>query len=122
MPRKALTAADLKKYEAALRHMLGVVTGDIDVLAEETSHEAGRDVSTEDAGSEIAALELSLELLGKDEQTAQELLDALDRVKAKAYGNCETCQQPIPKGRLDAMPHARNCISCQRELEKKSAF
>jgi DnaK suppressor protein len=77
-------------------------------------------VSTEDAGSEIAALELSLELLGKDEQTAQEILDALDRIKAKAYGDCEECSEPIPRGRLEAMPHARNCIECQRALEKGS--
>lgn len=116
--KKPFTAADFKKYEAALRHMLAVVTGDIDVLSEETSHEAGRDVSSEDAGSEIAALELSLELLGKDEQTASEIMDALDRIKEKTYGICEGCETPIKKTRLDAMPHARNCIECQRALEQ----
>ncbi|MFL5322149.1 MAG: TraR/DksA family transcriptional regulator [Myxococcaceae bacterium] len=29
------------------------------------------------------------------------------------YGNCEDCEEPISKGRLDAMPYAELCVKCQ---------
>jgi RNA polymerase-binding transcription factor DksA len=30
---------------------------------------------------------------------------------------CEGCGDLIPEARLRRVPHARNCIECQRELE-----
>lgn len=30
---------------------------------------------------------------------------------------CEVCRKPIPPERLDAMPSARRCVSCQNQRE-----
>lgn len=121
MPKK-LSASDLEKYESMLRQMLAVVSGDIENLETETrgASEGGKGTSLEDAGSEVAALELSLELLGRDENTSREILEALDRIQAGTFGVCETCDKGIKKTRLSAMPIARNCIECQREAEAQS--
>lgn len=120
MAARKLTSKDLEQFDELLRKMLGVVSGDIETLESEAFADASDkpQVSQEDAGSEISSVELSLELLSRDEETAREILDALDRIKEGSFGVCETCEKQIKKSRLQAMPHARNCIDCQREAEK----
>ena len=118
MPKK-LTPKELVAFESVLSHMLAVVSGDIQNLQMEALGDGSEHnkVSAEDAGGEINAMELSLELLERDEHTVQEIMDALERVRAGAFGNCQTCRKPIRRSRLSAVPHARNCIDCQRATE-----
>lgn len=120
MAARKLTPKDLQKFDELLRQMLGVVTGDIETLESEAFSDASDKpkVSAEDSGSEISSVELSLELLSRDEETARKILDAIDRIKDGTFGICETCDKQIKKTRLQAMPHAQNCIDCQREAEK----
>ncbi len=42
----------------------------------------------------------------------QAVVEALRRLEAGTYGICERCQEPIPYGRLVAMPEASHCVSC----------
>lgn len=39
--------------------------------------------------------------------------EALDRLQTGDYGVCLNCDQPIPHKRLQAIPWARYCVSCQ---------
>lgn len=41
-----------------------------------------------------------------------EIDEALERVRAKAYGVCASCGRPIPVGRLRVRPWARQCVAC----------
>ncbi len=43
----------------------------------------------------------------------------LARIDAGKYGICDHCGQPISPERLEAIPHATMCITCQSKLEKK---
>ncbi|MDZ7343590.1 MAG: TraR/DksA C4-type zinc finger protein, partial [candidate division KSB1 bacterium] len=43
---------------------------------------------------------------------------ALDRVEGGSYGFCQNCGQPINRERLEAVPHARLCITCKANEEK----
>jgi RNA polymerase-binding transcription factor DksA len=43
--------------------------------------------------------------------------DALAKLTSGTYGNCETCHQPIPAARLEAVPYARRCVPCQQRWE-----
>jgi DnaK suppressor protein len=43
--------------------------------------------------------------------------DALGKLVDGTYGDCETCRCPIPVARLDAVPYARRCVSCQEREE-----
>ncbi|GGY08759.1 TraR/DksA family transcriptional regulator [Massilia dura] len=36
-----------------------------------------------------------------------------------AYGECESCGEPIGYSRLEARPEARFCIACQTRLEQQ---
>lgn len=40
------------------------------------------------------------------------LVDALRRIENGTYGDCASCERPIPYGRLLAMPEATRCVSC----------
>ena len=39
---------------------------------------------------------------------------ALKAIAQGNYGRCQYCQQPIPIERLQVMPNATMCVSCQR--------
>lgn len=45
-------------------------------------------------------------------ETLTEIEDALKKFDEGTYGVCETCGNPIPEARLEAMPAARLCIDC----------
>lgn len=51
-------------------------------------------------------------LAGTLRDTLQEIDTALTKLEQGTYGQCETCGGPIADARLEAMPAARQCISC----------
>jgi RNA polymerase-binding transcription factor DksA len=116
---KKLTPQEVKQFEDALRQMLGVLTGDIRRLENETiGDEAKSDVSAEDSGAVIHSMEISLELLERDENAVTEVMAALRRIEQGVFGLCTMCEKRLRRSRLQAMPHAKNCIDCQRTLER----
>jgi DnaK suppressor protein len=51
-------------------------------------------------------------LSGKLNETLAEIEEALAKIDDGTYGACESCGNPIPAPRLEAMPAARLCIAC----------
>lgn len=45
------------------------------------------------------------------------LNEALDRIDAGSFGRCVNCGQEINSKRLNAVPWARHCITCQELIE-----
>ncbi len=43
---------------------------------------------------------------------------ALERIENNTYGYCHECGEEIGRERLEAVPHARLCISCKSKEEK----
>jgi len=119
---KKLNTKDLDAYRVLLTQLRREVSGDISDLEADAFSTDGDRLSVDnpaDIGSESFAQEFSLELLQRDEATLQEIDEALDRVKAGTFGLCEGCEEPIPKARLNAVPHARFCVACQRKSERR---
>lgn len=48
-----------------------------------------------------------------------EIERALNRLADGTYGNCESCTQPIPPRRLEALPFATLCVACQSVADKR---
>ncbi len=48
----------------------------------------------------------------------QQMHVAYGRLAAGTYGVCEDCDQPIPAERLEAIPWATLCVSCQSRREQ----
>ena len=44
--------------------------------------------------------------------------EALKRIRGNEYGNCAICHEEMQQKRLEAVPWAKNCISCQEKMEQ----
>lgn len=84
----------------------------------------GRD--TEDGGTQDIAdkasnaytKEFLYSLSNSDRQLLQMVEDALTRIRNGAYGVCVECGEKMLPKRLEAVPWARHCISCQEREER----
>lgn len=78
----------------------------------ETPAERTPDPGSADAGSIKFEYQKAMSL----ERNLENLLDqtraALEKVDQGTYGICETCGQPIPIARLDALLHVTECVEC----------
>ncbi len=61
--------------------------------------------------------EFSLGLATNAQQILYQIDEALKRLKEKGFGNCLSCEKPIAKRRLQAIPYASLCISCAGKQE-----
>lgn len=44
--------------------------------------------------------------------------EALKRVRENTYGLCVSCHEEVQQKRLEAVPWARHCITCQEKQER----
>jgi DnaK suppressor protein len=44
--------------------------------------------------------------------------EALKRIRKEEYGTCANCQEELQQKRLEAVPWAKNCITCQEKQEQ----
>ncbi len=51
-----------------------------------------------------------------DIKLLREVQDALRRIESGAYGVCYECEEPISVKRLEAVPWAKFCVSCQERI------
>ncbi|MDI6786155.1 MAG: TraR/DksA C4-type zinc finger protein [bacterium] len=63
--------------------------------------------------------EKNIGLLSTVNSMIKEINDALCKINNNSYGICEICNQEISFIRLEAIPYARHCINCKRNMEKK---
>lgn len=103
----------LVKRRDALRKALA---GDLSLLKELREQTKGDVV---DFALDSAQDEISSQLAEVESRELGNINKALERMREGTYGNCEGCNNPIPLGRLQALPYATCCIKCQRELEKQ---
>jgi len=56
-----------------------------------------------------------------DMKLLREISDALHRIDQDTYGICMECEEPISTKRLDAVPWARFCVTCQEAIANRIA-
>jgi DnaK suppressor protein len=56
-----------------------------------------------------------------DMKLLREIADALHRIDADTYGICPECEEAISPKRLDAVPWARYCVTCQEDVAARQA-
>jgi DnaK suppressor protein len=56
-----------------------------------------------------------------DMKLLREISDALHRIDIGAYATCMECEEPISQKRLDAVPWARYCVTCQEAIATRVA-
>jgi DnaK suppressor protein len=50
----------------------------------------------------------------------REIEGALERLSDGTYGTCMDCGMPVSRKRLDALPWARYCVTCQERYQSGS--
>ncbi len=78
----------------------------------EASAERSPDPTSADGGSMAFELEKELTLDENTKHLLNQIDHALVLIKKKKYGNCESCGNPIPVARLEALPYSTNCKDC----------
>jgi DnaK suppressor protein len=118
---------DLKFYKKLLMDKRRDLLGQMDFIKETemdtTSREASGDHSAysfhmADQGTDTMEREKSFLYAQRDGRLLYHIDLALERVEKGDYGLCHECRKPISKERLEAVPHARLCISCKAKEEK----
>jgi DnaK suppressor protein len=72
-----------------------------------------------DLGTHVAEEELTLSLVGNEEELMGEIDAALARIDEGTFGRCEACGKEVSPQRLHALPYARYCFACAKNLQRK---
>jgi RNA polymerase-binding protein DksA len=62
--------------------------------------------------------ELTLSLVGSEQDALGQIDGALKRIEDGSYGLCEQCGMKIPASRLAAIPYAAQCVRCASQREE----
>lgn len=111
LKQAADTLQETKKQ--LLKEMQGRVKEETEGVKDE-----GRD--TYDLASDERDREINFILNDREREKLHAIDDALQRIKDKTYGICESCEGEIQLGRLKVLPFTRLCVKCQEETEKEN--
>ncbi|MDP8958225.1 MAG: TraR/DksA family transcriptional regulator [Actinomycetota bacterium] len=78
----------------------------------EASSERSPDPTTGEGGSMAFEYEKELSIFNNAKDLLDKTEHALARLERGQYGMCESCAEPIPVARLEALPYATFCVSC----------
>jgi DnaK suppressor protein len=117
-----MTKVDVERYQEVLLSLRKRLTGDVSHLADEAHRDKenaklapASDLA--DLGADSYEYEFTLGLLQNQEQTLEEIDQALERVRLGRFGRCEECGAAIGKQRLQALPYTRHCVACARKVQ-----
>ena len=114
--------AELKPNFEKLLTLRASLLGDMTHMEDDSLKDHAKTVSIptdrEELGSDNADQELTLTLLGSDEDILDQTEAAIQRIEDGSYGRCKECGEEIPKTRLDAVPYAAECVQCASQQEE----
>jgi len=130
----ALKKSELKEFRKLLLVLQARVRGDVEQLKDEAlergegSGDSRSPTHIAELGTENYEQDFALRVVENDQEVLEEIRAALKRLDDGVYGACENCLEEgkpisrvmIPKTRLRAIPHARNCVACERKREELS--
>lgn len=123
-----LTKKDLKHFEDRLleerKKLLGQI-GYLEKTLNQTQRDSAGDLSAysfhmADMGTDAMEREKTFLFASAEGRLLYNVDQALRRLYRSEYGACQTCGKEIGKARLDAIPHASLCVTCQEKQEKET--
>jgi len=118
---------ELAYFRKLLIERRAVLVGDLGHLEENAlkrtkDNAATLDISNfADLGTDNFDQDFTIGLIENSEEVVREIDAALGRIEAGTFGVCEQSGCDIGKNRLKAIPWARLCINCQRQVEQEAA-
>ncbi|MBU3126598.1 TraR/DksA C4-type zinc finger protein [Clostridium tagluense] len=75
-----------------------------------------------DTATEIFDIEKGLALKANEMSIIKKIQNALKSIENNTYGKCKSCGNDIIEERLEFIPYAENCVSCEKAIgDKKPA-
>lgn len=126
-----LKKKDLDQYRTLLLDLAARLRGDVKNLSDgalDEGHESKSPTHMAELGTDSYERDFTLSLMESDQEAISEIHAALKRIDNGTYGLCEAClaegkppsKAVIAKARLNAIPHARNCVGCQERQESET--
>jgi DnaK suppressor protein len=115
-PIPPLTNDQITKF----REVLSQKRDDLMAIVQRKKEEEIEDIGVgdeADIATHSVEKEMLFELTDSEKQTLDMVEAALIKMDKGVFGSCESCQKPILRMRLQVMPWARYCVSCQSEQE-----
>lgn len=123
-----LTKKDLKHYEDKLleerKKLLGQL-GYLERTLNQTQRDSAGDLSAysfhmADMGTDAMEREKTFLFASAEGRLLYSVTEALRRLYRNEYGVCQTCGKDIGKARLEAIPQASLCVTCQEKQERET--
>jgi DnaK suppressor protein len=104
---------EVRKHQRAIEQ----AENELKNLLQDSTEGAGRDPADVGSANFERDQEMSLAANARDMLKQSEL--ALRMIAGGSYGRCESCGEPIGKGRLSVYPRATMCLSCKQRQERR---
>ena len=117
---------DLEQIKGKLFERRRMLSGDVRQLADELKNAseaggtAGLPSEIADRGQVTAEQDLAFSRMASEGDEIGQIDEALAKIEAGEFGACDECGKAINPARLEALPHARLCLMCQQELERRA--
>ena len=109
-----MTEAERKKFRNILEAKQAVLNGSL-CSREEIAIEKAPD--TLDAIQLAGEREVAIRNLDRDSNMLRQIGQSLARIADGSFGICQRCEDEISPKRLQALPWAVYCISCQEKVD-----
>ncbi|MCK5558737.1 MAG: TraR/DksA C4-type zinc finger protein [Candidatus Hydrogenedentes bacterium] len=117
----------MKKFKKLLLAAKEKLEAEIQQLQRDNLNRSQRDSSGDlsgysyhmaDVGTDTFGREVELTIASAGSETMKLIDEALERIEDGTYGKCQICGCQVDMKRLEAVPYAHLCISCQSEEER----
>ncbi len=109
--------ADLQDDRARVIRTLTAQEEELAGLMRDAGDGAGHDQA--DMGATSFERDQELTLVNNEREKLAQIDRALARIADGTYGICESCGNPIGKGRAMAFPRATLCLTCKQREERR---
>jgi DnaK suppressor protein len=104
----------LEEKQAELQQHIAALTGS-PAPPEDAIQASDGVVEPEEEAVDLQQTDVDQAILDNEKALLAEVQQALARIDNGTYGICSNCGQPIPEKRLEAIPWASLCVTCEPE-------
>jgi DnaK suppressor protein len=124
--KKSYTKAELNHFRKIILEKKKEILEELETLRDSMMDSATGEYASESSmysthmeqGTDAMEREKTFLFASREGKFLNYLEDALQRIDKGAYGKCSVCGKLIEKERLEAVPHARQCLHCKMNLPK----
>ena len=122
----ALKPEEVKTFRESLLGLRARLKGDLSQMTDEalgggqsesTGNLSNVPLHLADVGTENFDQEFALSMIENEQETLEQINEALNRIEVGTFGKCDECGGTIAKPRLQALPYTSHCINCARAME-----